>query len=403
MHKANTLRLVLLAALLLIAVSPVHGQGEANTVVVAPGSTIKVAVATDLTGPIAEFGLDIQQGAEVALADLNDAGGIKGFPVEFIVEDDRCDAAEGTLVANRNASNPEIVAVVGHICSGPTIAASEIYAEARIPMMSPSATNPTVTERGFDVVNRVVLRDDLQGNVDANYLYKVLGVEKLAILHDNADYGLGIAQYVNDFYTALGGEVVAFEGLNVQDQDYRPVLTPLVADQPDAIFFGGYVQQAVLLVPQKNDVGLQDVVFFSDDGVFGDAFLDGAQDAAEGAYASFPAAGESDPARVDKFFEEYDAMFGDTTGPYHLNAYDAASAVFAAIDTASTLDDQGNLVIDREALVAAVRGTKDFPGLTGTLTCDDKGECAAGFISVNMVEDGEWVQMPIPDDLISPE
>ncbi|MBN2305482.1 MAG: branched-chain amino acid ABC transporter substrate-binding protein, partial [Anaerolineae bacterium] len=296
---------------------------------------------------------------------------------------------------------PEIVAVVGHICSGSTIAGSEIYEEARIPMMSPSATNATVTERGLDVVNRVAFRDDVQGMVDANYMYKVLGITKIAIMHDNDSYGLGLAEVVQAEFERLGGEVVAFEGINVDDQDFRPVLTALVPAEPEAIFFGGYVQQAVLLVPQKADVGLEDVIFFTDDGVFGPAFIDGAGDAAEGVYASFAEPGQGSEEAIAAFYEKYDEMFGETTGPFHLHAYDSAKMIFNAIDAASEVDADGNLVIDREALIAALRGTADYEGLTGMLTCDEKGDCAAGSIAINLVEDGEWVQVELPEDLIA--
>ena len=210
MQHVKHLRFVLLVALLLAAISPVYAQGDENLVVFEPGDAIKIAVATDLTGPIAEMGLDIKQGAEIALMEVNEAGGIQGFPVEFVVEDDRCSGDEGTLVANRVVSDPQIVAVVGHACSGATIAASDVYADARIPMVSASATAALVTERGVDVVNRVAFRDDAQGLVDAHYLYKVLGVRKLAVLHDNDAYGLGLAEVVRDVFTELGGEVVGF-------------------------------------------------------------------------------------------------------------------------------------------------------------------------------------------------
>jgi branched-chain amino acid transport system substrate-binding protein len=389
----------LLIALLIIAISPVYAQEDEGVVVVPAGETIKIGLAIDLTGPIAEFGIDVQQGAEVAQAVLHDEGGIKGFEIEYLVEDTRCSPDEGTLVANRMAANPEVVAVVGHMCSGSTIASSEIYEEARIPFMSPSATNATVTERGLDVANRVAFRDDVQGIVDAHYLYKVLGIEKLAVLHDNDSYGLGLAEVVQAEFEALGGEVVAFEGINVDDQDFRPVLTSLVPGEPDAIFFGGYKQQAVLLVPQKNDVGLEDVIFFSDDGIYGEEFVTDAGEAGEGVYASFAESGQAGEEALDAYYERAEEMFGETPGSFHLHAYDSASIIFAALEEASEVNDDGDLVIDREELIAAIRSTEEFPGLTGTLTCDEKGDCAAGFISVNLVEDGEWVRLELPEEI----
>jgi len=405
MRQIKSLRFVLLIVLLVAAITPVQAQDE-GTVVIAPGDPIKLALATDLTNAIPEFGLDISQAGQVAVAEVNEAGGIKGFQVEIQVEDDRCTGDDATTVANRIASDPQVVAVVGHICSGATVSASDVYEEARIPMMSPSATAAGVTERGLDVMNRVAFRDDVQGVVAANYMYKVLGVRTLAVLHDNDTYGLGLAEVVRDTFTELGGEVVAFQGINVDDQDFRPVLTGLVPMAPEAIYFGGYVQQAVLLVPQKNDVGLQDVIFFSDDGVYGEALISGAGDAAEGVYAAFAEQPKTDPERLEAFVDAYEEMFDvlpSDLGPFHYHAYDSTKMLLNAIEEVSVVDDAGNLVIDREELIEAVRNTTEYDGLTGLLTCDEKGDCGAGSIAINLVEDGEWVNVEVPEDLLEME
>ncbi len=401
----KSFRFVFLIVLLALFVNPVHGQSDETKVVIPAGETIKIAVVTDLTGPIAEMGLDIQQAAEVALAEINEAGGIQGFQVEFLVEDDRCSPDEGTTVANRVVSNPDIVAVVGHICSGATIAASDVYEDYLIPMVSPSATAANVTERGLSVINRVAFRDDVQGKVDAHYLYKVLGIRKLGVLNDNDAYGLGLAEVVRDEFTALGGEVVAFEGINVEDQDFRSVLTLVAAGEPEAIFFGGYKEQAILLVAQKNQVGMEDAIFFSDDGTFAQAFIDGAGEAAEGSYASFVQSPEDETAN-EEFDAKYEEMFGtrpEDQGPFHAHAYDSTRIILQAIDAVAEVDADGNLVIDRAALVEAVRTTAEFEGLTGTLTCDEKGDCGAGQIGINIVEDGEWVSVEVPEDLLEME
>lgn len=406
MRKA--LRFIVLAALLLIAIQPAYGQSDATKVVVKPGDKIQLAVGTDLTNAIPEFGKDIANGVELAIDDVNAAGGIKGFMVADTVEDDRCTGQDATTVASRIASDPQVVAVVGHICSGATIAAVEVYEKARIPMMSPSATNALLTSQGYEVFNRVAGSDAVQGKVDAYYMYKVLGFRKVAILHDNQLYGQGLAQVFEKEFTGLGGEVVSVEGINPADQDFRAALTPLVASAPEAIFFGGYVQQAVLLAPQKNDVGLQDVVFFSDDGIYGPDFIAGAGDAAEGVYASFPFAAQqaedvaaAQEAAQNTFLEAYKAKFGvEPMGPYHFHAYDSTRLLLQAIDAVAVVDDAGNLVIDREALVGAIREIKDYVGLTGVLTCSDTGECGSFEIGILQVQDGDWVRLELPADLL---
>jgi branched-chain amino acid transport system substrate-binding protein len=398
MRHMKSVRFLLLIALMVIAIAPVHAQDDTGQVVIPPGGSIHIVVQTDLTNLIPEFGKDIWQGVQVAASFLNDAGGIKGFPVELSVEDDRCDGADGTTVANRVASDPQVVAVVGPICSGATVSASVVYEDARIVMVSPSATATEVTSRGLDVVNRVAPLDSVQGVYDANYMYKILGARKLAALHDNDTYGLGVAQAVADEFTRLGGEVVAFEGINTEDQDYRPVLTPLAALEPDVIFFGGYVQQAVLLAPQKNDVGLENAIFFGPDGIKGPDFVDGAGAAAEGTYASFPP--ELQYADFDARHQE---MFDLTEyiGPYHYHAADAFGLIATALDKVAEVDADGNLVIDREALITAVRTTKDYEGLIGVLTCADNGDCGPTQFAIYQVQDGVFVQVDVPEDLLT--
>ncbi len=402
MHKSKSLRFLflLVGALLVVGSLPVHAQ-DGGQVVVKPGEKIKIAVVTDLTNVIPEFGLDIAQAAQTAGVFLNEAGGIKGFEVEMFVEDDRCSGDDATTVANRVASDPKVVAVVGHICSGATISASNVYEEARIPMMSPSATAVEVTSRGLTVINRAAPLDSVQGVYDANYIYKVLGARKLAALHDNDTYGLGLARAVADEFARLGGEVVAFEGIDPEAQDYRPVLTPLVPLAPDVIFFGGYEQQAVLLIPQRNDVGLGDVIFFGPDGIKGEATIRGAGAAAEGVFASFP------PELVyEEFDAKYEELFGvkpSDLGPFHYHAADSAGMIFAAIDAVSEIDGEGNLVIDREALIETLRNTKEYEGLTGTLTCAENGDCGATIFAIYVVEDGQFVQVEVPEDLLEME
>jgi len=404
MPKSKSLRLLflLVSALLVVSALPVQAQ-DGGQVVVKPGEKIKIAIATDLTNVIPEFGLDIAQAAQTAVSFLNEAGGIKGFEIETFVEDDRCTGDDATSVANRIASDPQVVAVVGHICSGATIAASNVYEEARIDMMSPSATAAEVTARGLTVINRVAPLDSVQGVYDANYIYKILGARKLAALHDNDTYGLGLARAVANEFERLGGEVVAFEGINPDDQDYRPVLTPLVALEPDAIFFGGYEQQAVLLIPQKSDVGLGDVIFFGPDGIFGQATIDGAGPSSEGVYASFPPI-----LPIEEWDARYEELFGinpttDFLGPFHYHAADAVRMIALAIDAASEIDAEGNLVIDREAVITALRATAEYEGLTGTLTCSEIGDCGASAFEIYVVEDGAFVLVEVPEDLLEME
>ena len=369
---------------------------EAGYVVVAPGEPIRIGVSAALTGPIPDPGKDIQYGAEVAAAELNEAGGLEGHDFELVIEDGACDGDQGTIVGNLFADDPTIVAVSGGTCSGETFGLTPILQEARIPFVSPSATNPDVTGEDCDVCNRVALSDALQGVVDADYAFNVLGLTSAAVMHDNSDYGLGLAQVFNDHFESLGGEITSFEGIQVGDTDFRAALTQVSVDAPEIIFFGGYATEAGLITQQMDEVGLSDAYFMSDDGSFSEQYLDAAGAAGEGALISFVAGDELEDMNAD-FDAMYEEMFGvlpDDLGPFHGQSHDSVMVIADAIMRVAVTDDNGEgyLIINREELISAIRET-NIQGLTGNLVCNEIGECGAGGIQVFEVIDGEFVQV----------
>lgn len=410
--QRKKLSLVVSFIVLLLAVSPVLAVNnpatnnaryqEGDVVVIAPGETVKIGLPTDLSNIIPDFGLDIAQAAQLAVDQYNEEmGGLLGFEVELDVQDDLCTGEGGTSVANLFASDPRIVAVAGHTCTGASIPASIIYEDARIPMVSPSTTAGAFTARDLDVTNRVAFNDNIQGVVVARYMVEELGIETLAVLHDNTSYGEGLATTVSETFQELEGEVTAFEVIDPNEQDYRSVLTVFAADAPDAIYFGGYVSQGALLAEQIQEVGMEDTIFFSDDGIYGQQFIDQAGDSAEGVYASFGLQ-LGDEAANEAFDEAYDEAYGttpDEQGPFHAQSYDAVSIILAALEEVAELDDDGNLLIDREALIDSVRSTEGYEGLSGTITCEENGDCGTVLIAVFVVEDGEWVEVEVPNEL----
>ena len=369
----------------------------AGYVVVAPGEPIRMGASVALTGPIPEFGLDISQAYQLAISDLNAAGGLLGHEYELDIQDGACDGDAATVVGNGFAADPSIVAVAGGTCTGETLGLAPIFKEARIPFLSASSTNPAVTSETCDICNRVALSDKLQGDVDANYVFNTLGHATIAVMHDNSDYGLGLATLFNDAFEALGGTVTSFEGVQVGDTDFRPVLTLVATGNPELIFFGGYVTEGALIASQMKEVGLEDAVFFSDDGVFGKPFIDTAGAAAEGNYTSFVAGDEVAEANA-AFDAAYEAMFGvapDDQGPFHAQAYDSIMMLANAIASVAVEDDNGEgyVLIEREAVIAAVRSTSNLQGLAGLMTCNAIGDCGAGGIQIFQVQDGEFVQV----------
>ena len=352
------------------------------------GKTIKIGMGAPMTGDNAQFGVDISQGAKVA---VKDAGQLEGFSFELVTEDDGGTPEGGASVANKLVSDPTVVAVAGHIFSGATDAAMPIYEKVGIPMMSPSATNPALTQKGSAVFNRVAFTDAAQGKFAAEYLYNKLGFKKIAVMHDGQAYGQGLSDVVEARFKELGGEIVAKEAITPGETDYTAPLSAIAAKSPQAIYYGGYVQEAVVLVPQMAQSGLKDVVFFGCDGTYGEDFIKKSGAAGEGAYAVALVPASSDA--VTKFNGTYKSEFGAEAGslsPYTWNAYDAAASLIAAIKSVAVKGDDGNLYIPRGALVAAVRGTKDFKGLSGTLGCDSTGECNASGPIFYIVKDGKW-------------
>jgi len=408
---------VLIVALVISAnyASPVSAQSPTQaatasavtaTAIIPKGSKIKLGWGGDQSLQLVKASSGVLHGAQIAVNRRNASGGISGFQIELVPQDDQCAGDQGTTVAQKFASDPLIVGIVGHVCSGATINASVVYEKARIPLVSASATADKVTARGLDVVNRVAFNDNNQSLGDVLFMTKTLKATKLAVIDDAQSYGKGLADAVNADFTALGGKVVLDESIDPAAKDYSAVLTKLLADPPDVIFFGGYEGPAALITSQAKSLGLK-AVFFSDDGAKTSTYLKLAGQDAEGDYVSAISTPGMDAAAIAAFKTEYEKTFSvtyDDEQPYQPNGYDAASILLDSIAKVATTDAQGNLVIDREALIKTVRGTKDFKGLTGTLTCNSIGECGAGEVGVYQIKNGDFTQVGNygPADLTPP-
>ncbi|MCZ2126408.1 MAG: branched-chain amino acid ABC transporter substrate-binding protein [Anaerolineales bacterium] len=354
-----------------------------------PGDSITIGLGAPMTGDNAGFGIDADNAMKLA---VKDAGDFQGWKFALISEDDGGTPEGGATVANKFVSNPSIVAVAGHLFSGATGAAVPIYEAAGIPMMSPSATNPALTQSGSKVFNRNAFTDATQGVYAAEFIYNTLKLTKIAVLHDGQAYGQGLAQVVNDEFVKLGGTVTTFQAINPGESDYSAVLADISAGKPQLVYFGGYVAEAVVLVNNFKQAGLAGVPFFSDDGVYGQDFLDRTGANGEGSYgtALIPPAS----AAKDKFDAAYLAAYGEPAGklsPYSWNSYDAATVLIKAIESVAIKGDDGNLYVPRAALVAAVRATSGYEGVSGKVTCDATGECAASGPVFYVDHNGEWV------------
>jgi branched-chain amino acid transport system substrate-binding protein len=399
MQNKKFLRVAFALVVIALALAPfgaTNAQEGSGQVIVPAGSTIKIGWGGDRSGPLIRPGEGTLFGAQAAVNMLNAEGGIEGFQVELIGQDDACAPETGTTVAQQFSSNPEIVAVVGHMCSGATNGAAAVYEEFDILNVSYSATASNLTTQDRQAFNRVALNDNAQGTALARYMYNDLGLTTAAVLDDGGTYGQGLADKVAEVFTSLGGEVTYRGNIDPTQDNYRPVLTNLLANPPGALFFGGYEIPGALLTAQKDEVGLTETVFLGADGTQTAVYIEQAGPSGEGQYSSSVQQSLDDP-RLEAFEAEWVEASGGLDyaeyGPYQPAGHDATILILNAIAEVAEVNADGALVIDRAALLEAARNTTDLDGLTGNLTCDEFGDCGAGAIAIWQVQNGEWVQV----------
>jgi branched-chain amino acid transport system substrate-binding protein len=345
--------------------------------------TIKIGVAGPHTGDLAPYGIPTKEAAEMVVADVNAAGGILGMQVELVSLDDQCKPEIATNVATKMVSEGVSV-VIGHVCSGATKAAMGIYKEAGIIAISPSATNPPLTQSGdYPNFYRTIAPDDDQGKLAATFATDVLGAKKIAIIHDKGDYGKGFADFSQQFVEAGGkAEVVMYEGITPGAMDYSAVVQKIRKEGADAVIFGGYHPEASKLVGQMKKKRVK-IAFIGPDGIKGDGFLEIAGKDAEGVYATGPmdvtAYASNKAARA-----AYNAKYGKEPGTFFDQGYAALQAVIAAIKASGGTEYAG--------LEKALRG--DFvETAVGKIKFDAKGDAEGVGFSVYQVKDGVFVEV----------
>jgi branched-chain amino acid transport system substrate-binding protein len=370
MKKFLSIAVLLIAAVGLFA----GGQGE---------EVIKIGVAGAHSGDLASYGLPSVKAAELVVADWNAKGGVLGKQIELVVEDDVCKPEVATNTAAKLVGE-EVVAVIGHICSGATKAALGIYNDSNIPVISPSATNPPLTQSG-DYPNffRTIAPDDAQAQLDVDFAVNTLGLTKIAVLHDKGDYGKGFAEFAQMYLKEIPSvEIVMFEGIQVGAVDYSAIINKVDSSGAEAIIYGGYHPEASKLVGQMRSKGM-DTIFISDDGVKDDTFIKVAKEAAEGVYASGPVDTTSNPLAI-KATKDHQEKYGEDPGAFFLNAYAATQAVLNAIETAGSTE--------YDAIVNALR-TEYVETPLGSISFDEKGDAIGVGFSVYQVQNGQYVEL----------
>jgi branched-chain amino acid transport system substrate-binding protein len=367
--------------LLLTACAALTGCNKPADGTAGGGDTIKVGEYASLTGKEATFGISSHEGTVLAIEQLNAAGGVLGKKIELLTEDDLSKAGEPATVVNKLISRDGVVAILGEVASSRSLEAAPICQQNKIPMISPSSTNPKVTETG-DFIFRVCFIDPFQGTVMANFAAKTLKAKKVALFTDvKSDYSKGLAKYFKEGFLAGGGQIVTELDFNGGDKDFKAQLTAIKAANPDAVFVPGYYTDVALICIQAKQLGLN-VPLFGGDGWESDQLVKIGGSAVEGNYFSTHYAPDVATEQSKNFVAAYKARFnGKLPDAMAALGYDSALVLADAIKRAGSTDGQKV----RDALAA----TKDFAGATGKTTINEKRDATKAAV-ILQVKDGQF-------------
>jgi branched-chain amino acid transport system substrate-binding protein len=366
MKKRSSAVLVLFIIASLVLAACASGGGSTG------GGTIKIATQSPLSGGQSAIGVDIKNGAELGLEQLKGPLEEMGFKLELSPYDDQANPDNGVANAKRIVADPEVLCVVGHYNSGVQIPSSEEYHSAGLANVSPANTNPKVTDRNYLEVSRIVGRDDVQGVVGAQFANSK-GMKTAYVIHDKTAYGQGIAEFFKREAENLGMQVVGFEGTE-EKANFDAILAPVVAANPDIVYFGGIFDQAAVLFKQAREKGIMGM-FLSDDGfdspesinIGGAGLLDGG-----GTFYTTVAGPAKLYPGTAKYQEDFKAKYGSDPKPFSAQGYDSMGLCLKAIENAAKANN--NQLPTRAAVAEAVRALTDYPGITGTINFNSKGD-----------------------------
>ncbi len=370
--KRSLLSLTIIAGLLAASACQPAGSG---------GDKVRIGVFMSLTGSTANFGISSVNGIKMAADEVNAAGGINGKQIELLVQDDRSDASEAATIVTKFVTQDQVHGILGEVASSRSIAAAPIAQNAKIPMLTPSSTNPEVTKKG-DFIFRSCFIDPVQGAAIAQFAARTLNAKRAALMVDRKnDYSTGLEKVINEVFTRMGGQIVATQSYQEGDQDFNAQLTSLKGSNPEVIFVPGYYNDVGLIAKQARDKGIN-VPLVGGDGwdsaqlyAIGGTALNGSYFTNH--YSPF----DTDP-KVQKFVNDYKSRYNTTPDALAATAYDAALIMFDAIKRANSLD--GRAI--RDALAA----TKEFPGVTGKVTFNSDRDAVKPIIMIEIKDGGTY-------------
>jgi branched-chain amino acid transport system substrate-binding protein len=357
-----------------------------------PDQPVLLASALAISGPNADLGLDAQRGVEIA---IDFKGGVKGHPIELHVEDEHCSPDGGHSAAEAIISNPTIIAVVGTTCSTAAVPMIEILSDAGYVLVSPSNTNPSLTDPtrawrpGY---LRTAYNDQMQGNVMAEFAFNGLGLRTAAVIHDSEPYSQDLAIVFADTFIEMGGTIVAVTPVNRGETEMGQVLEAIVmAGPPEFLFYPVFAAEGGFLTRQARQIpGLENTILAAGDGMISQASVEAVGEAGEGMYLSGPDLSYQGEL-YERFIGAYAEKYGsEPVAAYHAHAFDATNLIFDCLEKIG-IEDHGSLHIGRQALRTCLYDTRGFPGLTGSLTCNQFGDCGDSRIVVYQLRRGEYI------------
>lgn len=346
--------------------------------------TLTLGAVLPLTGPAASAGDEAMQSVQLAVEEANASGRLAPYTVRVISQDDVSDPKQAVNSAKALAANPEVLGIIAHFNSGCYMPASKVYHENGVAAITPAASNPQITRQGYSEIHRIVPNDQIQGDATGLFLAK-RGVKRLAVIHDKTQYGEPLARMVKESAERAGVTVVSYDGIQVGDKDFRPILTKIRGNNPEAVFFGGLYDEGGLIVKQMRELGMKQT-FHGPDGVKGKDFLDVAGAAANGAIVSFIGNNADALPSAKSFLENFQKRYGkpiENFGPY---AYDVTGVFIAVIENIL----KRNEAPTRAAVLAELKMIR-YNGVMGVTEFDERGDNKNRAISFYRVENGQFV------------
>ncbi|MBC8095559.1 MAG: ABC transporter substrate-binding protein [Akkermansiaceae bacterium] len=342
---------------------------------------IKVGEYASLTGKDATFGISSHEGTLMAIEEINAVGGVLGKQLELITEDTQCKPGEPGTVVKKLINRDNVIAVLGEVASSRSLEAAPICQENKIPMISPSSTNPDVTKTG-DYIFRVSFIDPFQGTVMANFAMKTLKAKRVAIFTDvKSDYSKGLAKFFKERFKANGGEIVIELDYNGGDKDFKAQLTSIKGTNPDGVFVPGYYTECALISVQAKELGLK-VPLFGGDGWESSVLFEIGGNAVEGNYLSTHYSPEMATEISRKFVENYKKRWnGKMPDALAACGYDSALVLVDAIRRAGTTESA--------KLRDAIAATKDFPAVTGKITLNENRDAVKSAV-ILQIKNGRY-------------